>query len=101
VVPFLRFQDRAEVRSLEMNEAIARFFDRKEDGGSMLRGATPGGAPSLDEMHGYRPHATAGANFLGAAVVAARAIKKELAQRRGMPPPDPSPSPSPTPLPES
>lgn len=66
-VPLLRFEDQADVRSLEMNEAIARFFDNKDDRGDMRRGATPGGAPSLAEMAPYRPHVSPALDFLGLA----------------------------------
>src|SRR5436190_23313134 len=41
-VPLLRFEDKTEVRALEMNAAIARFFDKSDEKGDMLRGATPG-----------------------------------------------------------
>lgn len=94
-VPLLRFEDRAEVRSLEMNQAIARFFDRGDDKGNMLRGATPGGAPTLRDMAGYRPHVTPGVNLLGVAALAAQEIKKQLERRRGTPEAEPSPSPTP------
>jgi hypothetical protein len=93
--PLLRFEDRTEVRSLEMNQAIARFFDRGDDNGNMLRGATPGGAPTLREMASYRPHVTPGADLLGVAALAAREIRKQLDRRKGMLPAEPSPSPSP------
>jgi len=93
--PLLRFEDRAEVRSLEMNQAIARFFDRRDDKGNMLRGATPGGAPTLRDMAGYRPHVTQGVDLMGVAALAAREIKKQIDRRRGMPAPEPSPSPTP------
>lgn len=93
--PLLRFEDRAEVRSLEMNQAIARFFDRSDDKGNMLRGATPGGAPTLRDMAGYRPHVTPGVNLLGVAALAAQEIKKQMDRRRGMPDAEPSPSPTP------
>ncbi len=96
-VPWLRFQDKAEVRSLEMNQAIARFFDRSDEKGNMLRGATPGGAPTLRDMASYRPHATAGVNLLGVAALAAQEIKKQLDRHKGMPPAEPSPSPTPKP----
>jgi hypothetical protein len=98
-VPFLRFEDKTEVRGLEMNEAIGRFFERGDEEGNMLRGATPGGAPPLSGMAPYRPHATPGMNFLGAGVLAAKEIKKRIDQRRGMPSADPSPSPTPSPSP--
>ncbi len=87
------------MRALEMNEAIARFFEKRDDEGNMLRGATPGGAPPLSGMAPYRPHATPGMNFLGAGILAAKAIKKQIDQHRGMPAADPSPSPSPSPSP--
>ena len=96
VVPLLRFEDKAEVRSLEMNAAIARFFDHGDEKGNMLRGATPGGAPTLREMAPYRPHVTPGMNLLSAAEIAVKEIKKQIDQRRGLPPPDPSPTPSPS-----
>jgi hypothetical protein len=59
----LRFEDRAEVLGIEMNAAIARFFD-KDGNGDMTRGATPGGAPSLAEMKNYRPHMSPSIDFL-------------------------------------
>jgi hypothetical protein len=103
VVPLLRFEDKAEVRSLEMNAAIARFFERSDDKGNMLRGATPGGAPTLSGMAPYRPHATQGMNLLGGAILAAKEIKKQIDNHTGLPGVDPSPSPSlapgPTPSP--
>lgn len=94
-VPFLRFEDKAEVRALEMNAAIARFFERGDEKGNMLRGATPGGAPTLREMAPYRPHVTPAANLLGVAAIAVKEIKKQIEARKGMPPADPSPSPTP------
>jgi hypothetical protein len=99
VVPLLRFEDKAEVRALEMNAAIARFFEKGEEKSNMLRGATPGGAPTLRDMAPYRPHVTPGLDLLGAAVVAAKEIKKQIDLHKGMPAADPSPSPSPTPSP--
>ena len=98
-VPLLRFEDRTEVRSLEMNAAIARFFERRDEGGNMLRGSTPGGAPPLRAMAPYRPHATPGMDLLGAAILAGREGWKRIDRRRGMPAADPSPSPSPSPSP--
>lgn len=104
-VPLLRFEDRTEVRSLEMNAAIARFFDKGTDKGNMLRGATPGGAPTLRDMAAYRPHVTPGVDLLGVAVAAVQEIRKQIDKRKGMPAveasPSPSPSPSPTPAPRS
>lgn len=94
-VPLLRFEDKTEVRALEMNAAIARFFEK----GSMLRGATPGGAPTLRDMAPYRPHVTQGADFLGAAVLAAKHLREAMENRKKMAPAAPSPSPSPNPLP--
>ena len=96
-LPLLRFEDRTEVRALEMNAAIARFFEKGDEHGNMLRGATPGGAPTLRDMAPYRPHVTPGMDLLGAAAVAAREIKKQIDRHQGMPGVDPSPSPSPTP----
>lgn len=98
-VPLLRFEDRAEVRGLEMNAAIARFFDKSSDKGNMLRGATPGGAPTLRDMAPYRPHVTPGVNLLGIAVAAVQEVRKQIERRKGMPAVDPSPSPSPSPTP--
>ncbi len=96
-VPLLRFEDAAEVRSLEMNAAIARFFDKSDEKGNMLRGATPGGAPTLRDMAPYRPHVTPTLDLLGVAAVAVREIKKQIDAHKRMPPADPSPSPSPSP----
>lgn len=78
-----------------MNAAIARFFERGDEKGNMLRGATPGGAPTLREMAPYRPHVTPAANLLGVAAIAVKEIKKQIEARKGMPPADPSPSPTP------
>ncbi len=97
--PLLRFEDAAEVRSLEMNAAIARFFDRSDEKGNMLRGATPGGAPTLRDMALYRPHVTPAVNLLGAAALAVMEIKKQIDAHKRMPPADPSPSPTPSPAP--
>jgi hypothetical protein len=94
-VPLLRFEDKAEVRGLEMNAAIARFFDKGDEKGSLLRGATPGGAPTLRDMAPYRPHVTPGLDLLSAAIVLAGEIKKQIDLHKGMPEADPSPSPSP------
>ncbi|MBP9946915.1 MAG: hypothetical protein KBH14_10985 [Vicinamibacteria bacterium] len=96
-VPLLRFQDEAEVRSLEMNAAIARFFDKREDRGNMLRGATPGGAPTRREMAEYRPGVTPGVSLLGLALVVGKEVRKQIERRKGMPPAEPSPSPTPSP----
>lgn len=96
-VPLLRFNDEAEVRSFEMNAAIARFFDKSDDKGNMLRGATPGGAPTLRDMAPYRPHVTPAINLLGVAVLAAKEIRKQIDQHQRMPAADPSPSPKPSP----
>jgi hypothetical protein len=98
-VPLLRFEDETEVRSLEMNAAIARFFDKSDEKGNMLRGATPGGAPTLRDMAPYRPHVTPALNLLGAAAVAVMEIKKQIDAHKRMPPADPSPSPTPSPVP--
>ena len=94
-VPLLRFEDETEVRSLEMNAAIARFFDPHDEKGNMLRGATPGGAPTLRDMAPYRPHVTPALNLLGVAAIAVMEIKKQIDAHKRMPPADPSPSPSP------
>jgi len=96
-VPLLRFEDRAEVRGMEMNAAIARFFESTNEKGSMLRGATPGGAPTLRDLGPYRPHVTPALNLLGAVMLATQEIKKQAERRRGMPAADPSPTPSPSP----
>ena len=98
-VPLLRFEDKTEVRALDMNAAIARFFDKGDEKGNMLRGATPGGAPTLRDMAPYRPHVTPGLNLLGAAVAAAREIKKQIDLHQEMPGVEPSPSPAPSPSP--
>lgn len=94
-VPLLRFADEAEVRSLEMNAAIARFFDKRDDKGNMLRGATPGGAPTLREMAEYRPGVTPGLDLLGLVMAAGKEVRKQIERRKAMPPAEPSPSPSP------
>jgi len=98
-VPLLRFEDRAEVRGLEMNAAIARFFESTEEKGNMLRGSTPGGAPTLRDLGPYRPHVTPALNLLGAVMLATQEIRKQNERRKGMPAADPSPSPSPSPTP--
>lgn len=98
-VPLLRFEDRAEIRALEMNAAIARFFDNRDDRGNMLRGATPGGAPTLTEMANYRPHVSPSLDLLGAVLAVAKGVRHQVSQRRGrlLPAPTPEPSVSPTP----
>ncbi len=96
-LPLLRFEERAEVRGLEMNAAIARFFDSTEEKGNMLRGSTPGGAPPLRDLGPYRPHVTPALNLLGAVILATEEVKKQAERRKGMPAANPSPSPSPTP----
>jgi hypothetical protein len=78
--PLLRFEDRTEVRSLEMNAAIARYFD-KDGNGDMMRGATPGGAPSLAEMKNYRPHMSPSIDFLSLAMWAANLGKGAISRR--------------------
>ncbi|MBK5256451.1 MAG: hypothetical protein JJE39_10495 [Vicinamibacteria bacterium] len=110
-VPWPRFEDKAEVRSLEMNAAIARFFDPGDENGNMLRGATPGGAPTLRDMTPYRPHVTPGADFLGATLMAVKEIRKHFRNRTVQKgeemlralllaqPPTPSPSPTTSPSP--
>lgn len=113
-VPFLRFEDRAEVRALEMNMAIARYFDPVDEKGDMQRGATPGGAPTLDEMRAYRPHVSPSADLTALAFWAVRGLKdgfggvrKTRVERNeevlralllASAEPTPSPSPSPSPL---
>ena len=96
-VPLLRFEDKAEVRSIEMNQAIARFFEN----GDMRRGATPGGAPTLGEMASYRHQVSPSVDFLLLASLAIKEIRKQVEKRQGMEPAEPSPgaSPSPTPAP--
>lgn len=111
----LRFEDRAEVLGIEMNAAIARFFD-KDGNGDMTRGATPGGAPSLAEMKNYRPHISPSIDFLSLAKWAASlgkgAVSKNYKSRverneellRALllgehPTPTPSPATSPSPSP--
>ena len=98
-VPLLRFEDKTEVRSLEMNAAIARFFDGGDEKGNMLRGATPGGAPTRQDMAAYRHHVAPVVDLLGAAVLAVKEIRKQIDKRKGMPAADPSPSPRPSPTP--
>jgi hypothetical protein len=98
-VPLLRFEDRAEVRGLEMNAAIARFFESTEEKGNMLRGATPGGAPTLRDLGPYRPHVTPALNLLAAVMLATQQVRKQAERRKGMPAADPSPTPTPTPSP--
>jgi len=115
-VPFLRFEDRAEVRAMEMNMAIARYFDPVDEKGDMQRGATPGGAPTLDEMRAYRPHVSPSADLTALAFWAIHGLKNGfggvrktrverndevlrallLATAEPTPTPTPSPSPSPT-----
>lgn len=117
----LRFEDRAEVLGIEMNAAIARFFD-KDGTGDMLRGKTPGGAPTLAEMRNYRPHVSPSIDFLSLVALAAKLGKGALLKpyksrverneellralllgEHGTPTPSavasPSPSPTPTPRP--
>lgn len=67
-----------EVRALEMNMAIARFFDPVDEKGDMQRGATPGGAPTLDEMRAYRPHVSPSADLTSLAFWALRGLKEGL-----------------------
>jgi hypothetical protein len=98
-VPLLRFEDKTDVRALEMNEAIARFFEKSDDKGNMLRGATPGGAPTLSEMAAYRPHVTAGVDLLGGAIAAAREIKRQIDLHKSLEPVEPTPTPTPSPSP--
>jgi hypothetical protein len=81
-VPLLRFEDEADVRSIEMNAAIGRYFDPEESGGDMMRGATPGGAPTLAEMRNYRPHTSPSADFLGLALWAVKGGVGELMKLR-------------------
>lgn len=114
--PLLHFEDRAEVRAMEMNAAIARFFDPADEKGDMTRGATPGGAPTLAEMKNYRPHVSPSLDFLSLAKWAASLGKGAISKRyrsrverneellralllgeHPAPAPSPSPSPSPTP----
>lgn len=92
--PLLRFEDQAEVRGLEMNAAIARFFEKTDEKGNMLRGATPGGAPPLREMGPYRPHVSPALNLLGAVLLGVNEVRK---QPRSGSMPAASPSPTPTP----
>jgi hypothetical protein len=91
-----------------MNAAIARFFDSSEEKGDMLRGATPGGAPTLGEMAPYRPHVSPSLSLLGLAFLAGKEIHKRwkpgrvdkgealLRELLLNPPPSPSPSPAPS-----
>jgi hypothetical protein len=115
--PLLRFEDKTEVLGIEMNAAIARFFD-KDGNGDMMRGATPGGAPSLAEMKNYRPHMSPSIDFLSLAMWAANLGKGAISRRyksrverneellralllgeHPTPAPTPAPSPSPSPSP--
>jgi len=59
-----------------MNAAIARFFDRRDEKGNMMRGATPGGAPTLSQMEAYRPHLSPSISLLGLAFLAAKEVNK-------------------------
>ena len=94
-----------------MNAAIARFFDDIDEKGDMLRGATPGGAPTLKEMALYRPHVSPGVDFLSV-LSALKELRKQTRNRRAQkgdellralllatasPSPTPSPTPSPSP----
>jgi hypothetical protein len=79
--PLLHFQDKVEVRALEMNAAIARFFDPADENGDMTRGATPGGAPTLAEMRNYRPHVSPSIDFLSLAAWAANLGKGAVSKR--------------------
>ena len=74
-VPLLRFEEETEVRGLEMNAAIARFFESTDAKGNMLRGATPGGAPPLREMGPCRPHVSPALNFLGAVLLGVNEVR--------------------------
>ena len=113
-VPLLRFEDEAEVRSLEMNAAIARFFDKGDEKGNMLRGATPGGAPTLREMGPYRPHVSPSLDLLSLAFLAVKEVRKQVRNHKknagedllrtlllATPTPTPSPFPSPSASPAS
>ena len=80
--PNLRFEDRTEVLALEMNAAIARFFDSRNESGDMMRGATPGGAPTMNEMRNYRPHISPSVDFLGIAMWALKGGVSELMKHR-------------------
>lgn len=111
--PFLRFEDRAEVRALEMNMAIARYFDPVDEKGDMQRGATPGGAPTLDEMRAYRPHVSPSADLTALALWAMHGLKdgfggirktrvernEELLRALLLASAEPTPTPSPSPSP--
>lgn len=111
-VRLLRFEDKAEVRALEMNAAIARFFDKGDEKSDMLRGATPGGAPTLAEMGPYRPHVSPSLDLLNLAFLAVEELRKQIRNHErnegeellrtlllATPSPTPSPSPKPTPSP--
>ena len=106
-VPLLRFEDKAEVRALEMNAAIARFFVQGDEKGNMRRGATPGGAPTLAEMGPYRPHVSPSLDLLSLAFLAVKELRKQIRNHErnegeellrtlllATPSPTPSPSPS-------
>ncbi|MBX7186832.1 MAG: hypothetical protein K1Y01_16945 [Vicinamibacteria bacterium] len=100
-----------------MSMAIARFFDPVDDKRDMRRGATPGGAPTLDEMKAYRPHVSPSADFSALALWAIRGFKdgfggirktrverneevlRALLLAAAEPSPSPTPSPIPTPTP--
>lgn len=95
----LRFEDQAEVRALEMNEAIARFF---EDEDTFTRGATGGAdrAPSRDEMNDYRPGMSPSINLLllpKALMELGKMLKRREDARKPMPPAQPTPEPTPVP----
>ena len=64
-----------------MNAAIARFFDSSDETGDMLRGATPGGAPTLSDMKNYRPHTSPSIDFLSLAAWAAKLGTGALSRR--------------------
>ena len=98
-VPLLRFEDATEVRSLEMNAAIARFFEPGDEKRSMLRGATPGGAPTLRDMAEYRPHVTPALDLMGATIALVKEIRKQVENHKSMPPAEASPTATPTPSP--
>ena len=99
MVPLLRFEDKTEIRSLEMNAAIARFFEPGDEKRSLLRGATPGGAPTLRDMAEYRPHVTPALDLMGATIALVKEIRKQVENHKSLPPAETSPTATPTPSP--
>jgi hypothetical protein len=67
-----RFEERVDVEGRTPEALLARFLEPQE----LLRGATPGGAPSVAETQEYRPGATPGLNLLP--------VLKQLGQAVGL-----------------